>query len=541
MGIFSFTKKNATERGTSDQEPWQGRPAIYDHIQSHFEGSPNRLNDAGQSLPDEQARFEKAGLKWVPGGMDGAMGHHWGAGGDADAAKRVSDLIIRIARRNAAKDRVELYRVLSEDAVLDYIDTALEQVVKAGIPAQPHLHALARFLATNSPDRGPVKLGIALLGLVADPDDKAVVLVLGHHEEFTLYSAVALANMSSDPESDLWSLAKSVEGWGRIELVDRLAKTTNPAIKRWLLREGYRNRIMYEYTAYACATAGDLRSAITADEVDPELLGAAGDIIRALITGGPAKDMNDYDHAAVVVTAYLRHIAPKADDLQHYLVVKSVRDYLKDENWNRAAREKNGWDDTLRQQALTICQSVLDQPRWSARAREGLNSSDELVFSDANMVAADLGIDTWEMHWRRLREKPLESGRWFHVMHGASAERARTVIAYAVEVLPLDKVATGPTDEMGLGKEYEVHSCLDFIVQDLGGYPGEGWPLIAASLKSPVVRNRNMALKALNAWGVENWPKEALHTLRAAEGIEPEEDVRKTIHELLAKKPNAPD
>jgi hypothetical protein len=207
---------------------------------------------------------------------------------------------------------------------------------------------------------------------------------------------------------------------------------------------------------------------------------------------------------------------------------------LKDEDWSSVERRENGWDDSSRQEAIAICGRILDRPYWGRRAREGLNSKDEQVFYDANTVAGYLGIDTWDVHWRRLQEKPLDSGRWFHAMHGASPQRARKVIACAVEVLPLAEVATGPAEEMGLGKEYEVHGCLDFVVQDLGRYPGEGRPLVAAALGSPVVRNRNMALKALSEWGQDKWPAEAASALRAAEAAEPDEDVKKEMRKVIA-------
>jgi len=534
MGIFSFFEDNDRQGEASGQLPWHGRTAIYDHIRANLDESGKKLNEAGDSLPDEEVQLDKTKMEWVSGALDGSMVRNWGTGGDKETAKRIADLVISVSRQNATADRVALYGLLMKAGVLDYVDPALEQIVKAGVLRQPYLNELSRFLATKSPDRGPVKFGIALLGVIGDETNKDIVVLLGRHEEFSLYSAVALTNMLADPDDSLWDLAKSVDGWGRIELVEWLSKTKNPAIKRWLLREGYRNNIMYEYTVYTCATAGDLRSAITADEVDDELLSAAGDIIDALVDAWPAKDMDDYEDAAAVVGAYLRCVAPKASDLEQYLIVRTIQDYLEDEDWNPEAQRKNGWDDTVRREALRVCHSILSRPDWQERVREGLNSEDEQVVDSATMVAEHLGIDTWDVHWRRLQEKPLERVRWLIVIHGASPERAQMALTFALEVLPLDKVATGPAEEMGLEKEYEVHSCLGFIVHELGRYPGEGWPLIAAALRSPVVRNRNMALKALYEWGQERWPAEAADALKTAELAEPNEDVRERIRKVIA-------
>ncbi|MGV8038763.1 MAG: hypothetical protein AB2L07_01300 [Thermoanaerobaculaceae bacterium] len=537
MGVLSFFGIGCRQGQTPTRPPWEGRLSIYDHITSHLDSTGARLTDAGNALPDEEVRSDDGGLKWVSGGQDGAFGRHAGGGGDTKTARKVSELVVRIARRGAREDQIELYRALMPDGLLDYLDPAMERIAKAGIRQQPHLHEFARFLATKAPDRGPVKFGIALLGLIKDAADRDVVMLLGRHEEFTLYSAVALGNMLHDPDESMWELARSVTGWGRIELVDRLAQTRRPEIRRWLLREGYRNDIMLEYSAYVCATGGNLRAAITAATVDDELLTAAGDMISAMAAGGPAKGLDDYSDAAVVVRFYLERIAPEASDLRRFIVVTTIEEYLSDKDWNARARKVNGWDDASRQAALERSREILRRPSWHDRVRQGLESEDEQLFSAADAVATHLGIDTWDAHWRRLREKPLDSGRWFHVMRTADGERIHSVVAFALAALPLDEVAAGPSNTMGVGKEYEAHQCLDFIVQDLGRYPGQGWPLIAAALKSPVVRNRYMALKALSRWGRDRWPAEAPFALRAAETIEPDTDVKATIRRIIAGQP----
>ena len=67
--------------------------------------------------------------------------------------------------------------------------------------------------------------------------------------------------------------------------------------------------------------------------------------------------------------------------------------------------------------------------------------------------------------------------------------------------LPLDEIASGPGTALGLGPEYRGHQALGFVVQGLRRFPGQGWPLISAALRSQVVNNRNMAMNVLEAWG----------------------------------------
>jgi hypothetical protein len=56
--------------------------------------------------------------------------------------------------------------------------------------------------------------------------------------------------------------------------------------------------------ALKTAFGGELREALSNDTVDDALLDGAGDIIRALITGGPAQDMADYADGAEATRQY---------------------------------------------------------------------------------------------------------------------------------------------------------------------------------------------------------------------------------------------
>jgi hypothetical protein len=51
-------------------------------------------------------------------------------------------------------------------------------------------------------------------------------------------------------------------------------------------------------------------------------------------------------------------------------------------------------------------------------------------------------------------------------------DRIGAVIEFAEANLDLAAIATGASDELGLGREFAPHSCLDFVLQDLRRFPG---------------------------------------------------------------------
>lgn len=324
---------------------------------------------------------------------------------------------------------------------------------------------------------------------------------------------------------------------GRIQVVERLARTENPAIKRWLLREGYRNSVMYEYLAGTCARAGGLLAALSEDPVDRELLTAAGEIIQVLITGGPAEGIDDYEDARPVIESYLDHMASSTETIEDFLHVNAIKGYLNEDDARWAGRYDRGWTGECREALRSECAAILGRREWADLVRAQLSSKDEHTFARADQAAKALDIDSWDIHWRRLHEKPGDPGRWYHVMARCNEDRIGNVIEFAEANLNLTAIATGASDGLGQGREFVSHSCLDFVLQDLRRFPGRGATLIEAGLKSPVVRNRNMAVAALAAWSRGEWPGVLERALEQATGCEPNKDVRERMQKVLRGEP----
>ena len=530
MGLFSIFGQG---KKVHEQElPWYNLPSIFDHVQSNL-GSDGRLTGPGNNLPDEERRYKNEKLRWVPGAMDGAFGHHVSGGHVEKDAKQVAALIKSISRKNKLSKKVELYNILLKDNLMDFVDPAMEKIVASNVSLDPYLHNYAKWLAFESPDRGPVKFGIALLGLIRDQNDINNIVVLGKHEEFTLFSSVAISNTIENPEKELWGLAKDVDGWGRIHIVEMLAETEDVEIKKWLIREGYKNSVMYEYLAYVCAVAGNLKWELSKSEIDEELLNGSTDIIEALLNGGPAKDINDFKEGPEVIRLYVSHMESRAEQLSHFLTLNSIKNFLEDNETDWKERREKGWEEDLRSDLLIDLYKILSNPRWKQIVLEKQNSKNAFEFWQADQAAGILGIDLWETHWKRLNDNPTESGVWYNVMKNANNDRIDEIIAFAADNIPLDKIATGPADDLGLGTQYQPHSCLDYLLQELGKYPQKGFILIKTGLRSPVTRNRNFALKVLSAWGMDNWPEETKELLYQAEKEEPTEDTKVSIRKLL--------
>ncbi|MFC5748010.1 hypothetical protein [Actinomadura rugatobispora] len=498
-------------------------PSIFEHIRAHIPEEGPGLSPGGETLPDEGDGDEK--FMWAPGAHDGVLTHHWGGSGDPEEVRRLSTALtdaVSASKREARAAYEALYETARGITIVPVVDGVLTGVRSSGVDPED-CYRLAHRLATEGGHREPVKLGIALLGLFDAGHHRDELMILGRHDEFTLFAAVALGNRDDDgAEAELWELARQVRGWGRVHLVERLSDTADPRIREWILRDGFRNEVMDAYLAGIAAETGGLADALSGDP-DDELLYAAGDILTALSDdGGPVQGMPGYADGKRAASLFLDHMSARAADLRHFLAVQDVRGYAEREWPELAAR----------------CTEIMDRPLWADLARRGLASEDPAEFRRAAHVCRTLGVPTLRAHLDRLRTRdPFDSADWFGAVGQAGPDSIDEVLALAVELLPLDEIATGPADEMGVGERFAPHRCLDTLLQDLGGRPGRGVPLVIAGLASPVVRNRNMAVRALDGWGRDAWPEGAGDAVAAALAREPDESVRGRLQALLDGRP----
>src|SRR5687768_723788 len=176
---------------------------IYEFVRSHLDAA-GRL-DESLDLPDEGEGASET-IRWGPGALDGSYGHHSGGAGQAtDRAAYVAYLVARACARPSKRRLRSLYAAVADHSPLDFIEPMIRRLAEIQ-PDIEQARALGHWLATTAPDRGPVKVGLALLGATGVDDALDVIRTLGAHEEFTLYSALALQLGLRDPDSELWAL-----------------------------------------------------------------------------------------------------------------------------------------------------------------------------------------------------------------------------------------------------------------------------------------------------------------------------------------------
>jgi hypothetical protein len=474
VGFFDRFRGSWSLAGVT--RPWPEGESIHARLVRHT-SADGKLSDAGLSLGDE-ARQAPSRARWAAGALDGVLGHHLHQSTDGERVAELAAALVVLLRRADASSLSELYRLVTREPLLGIVDRLTDHLRDATDVQASRVHALGTVLAREAPHREAVKLGLALIGSI-DADDTELILALGAHEEFTLFAAVALVNQNrAQSERSLLRLAQRVDGWGRIQVVERLIDSRDPEVRGWLLREGFRNSVMDEYLAYTCAMGGELHVALGGAAADEALLRGASGILRALANGGPAQDLADYPHAEVAVTSFLEHLEREGLDLERLSALDALaqRPELTSALQERISRQ-------------------LEQAHTRSLIESGLAVGGDREFELASSAARARGMSTFLQDEARVRAGQLDLAL-FQLLRGADTTTIDRALAAVAPHVGSDSGVSGAA----------VGGWLTAIVHELHRFPGRGAAFVEAALNSPLALDRAAALRTLAAWGKPTWP-----------------------------------
>lgn len=530
--MIEWIKNIFKEQGTKEIPQWETNDSILDFLKKNL-NNDGSLKEIAGTLPDEKKADDE--IKFAPGLVDSLFGVD-----DSDESKtrikKLGSLIHKVSKNGDEQSKADFYRKITEnESLVGIIDQFLQLLVQSSLPVEPFLFNYAHSLATKSSNRNSVKFGIAILGLCQNKKPIEDIKILGLHDEFTVFSTIALFNLSDNLILDLWQLAKKVHGWGKIQLVDRLAEMElTDEIRDWLVLEGYKNSIMNEYLALTCAINGRLNEKLLTESVDQNLFDSAGDIIVALMDEGPAEGMSGYKEASETIQNYIRHSKSNSLKISNFITLHRIKDYLEE------SPEENdilkNWNENDLSNCLININEILTSKDWTSEVQVALNSSNNFDFWNGKQAAQKLEIDISDTLWNRLDKYPFDSASWYDITTHVKSVNPQKIVEKAISLIPLKEISTGPKDSMGVGPGFQKHQSLDYVIIFLENHPMIGEEIILAGLKSPVIRNRNMTLKTLEKWTSKNWSNNIVTELNKLKGLEPTLDTKENLNRLLRGK-----
>lgn len=192
------------------------------------------------------------------------------------------------------------------------------------------LYRFAGYLIRESSSPECVKFGLTLLEMLhgspeEEQETRRVISTLALCDEFTLFCLYVIRGWA-DGADELFRLAQKVHGWGRIFIVHELEPDT-PEKKDWLLREGWRNTVLDNYSAALCAKNGGLLALLEQETLPPEDYAAARSLVAALLEEQPLPGISGMEEGEKILDAFLRHAARQQGEADQ-TALKRVIGYL---------------------------------------------------------------------------------------------------------------------------------------------------------------------------------------------------------------------
>ena len=316
--------------------PWDNKEKILPFIQNQVQ-IHNKIVE--EFLPDDEYLYDENHPRMAAGLSD----HLINEVPTPFYAKKLLKLFEEQLNNPTNKTRKATYEKITLDTIASYGGEFIERFFEAQLD-EALVQKEALWLLEHAAHREVVKFSIIMLGCTDCEKYKDLLFTLGLHDEFTQYVLFALQRGTIQANNQIWHLAQSVHGWGKISAVEQLEATT-PEIKEWILTKGCENLIMNEYLAYQCAIKGELDVALYQETISKELYNGAGLIIKALLNERAPKGLGieDYPYASAVLSRFVYHSRIHCKTLEDFYPLMKISKFLNDDNSDWAARFNDQW------------------------------------------------------------------------------------------------------------------------------------------------------------------------------------------------------
>jgi hypothetical protein len=316
---------------------------------------------------------------------------HWPEVTEPDLPRTGALVASSLRGKGGRRARARLYRWAVDGEALRGLPHLLARLQEGSdrlVATGARIREVARWLAFDGREPGPVALGIALLGLGHDPLDRDKLLVLARHPALEPFVCAALATASGDVAGSAAAVAEATHGAGGASAVDWLSAATNPVVQRRLvLAFQYRSSPLDADDALAAARADLLGQLRRVQGTDQELVDGAVGVMRTLLTapapGAAGARITDVPEAAEVLVVLLGLTATHRPWLEHYLLAADAQAWL-------LAGARDALPEPQRQVLSAAAEQVIARPGWHDMAVRALALPNHPYRATAEQVAASL-------------------------------------------------------------------------------------------------------------------------------------------------------
>ena len=365
---------------------WKTKHSIYRAIVNHIEENGDNYPVSSISICNTTNSAE------ITPGFSDALSEPCYDEHTINEAKELAIKVKKIAETGDKANQSYFYNYIKKHKdVVSLIDPFLEEISNNALAVEPHLFSFANHLAFNTNNKNAVKLGIAILGLCQNQLIIEKLKILGRHDEFTVYVVIALLSLREDPEEDLFELGQYVNGWGKIQLVDRLARISRKeVVKKWLITDGFKNTVDNQYLACTCATGGLLHKKLESEKISTIYYKSTSEILVSMLESGPGDDISYYEYSPELIENFLKHSLVHAKSIHDFILLHKIKLYLNNQLLEN--HKDSGWNDKLITNCLIMLDNVIKNGKWKDLISKVLSDVEDDHYENVKEAAKILGL-----------------------------------------------------------------------------------------------------------------------------------------------------
>ena len=407
--------------------------------------------------------------------------------------------IIKILRNYLAepsqKYRSELYNSLQGMLFAEYCDPFCDAFDRDDMNIVAY--DLARRFFYNAAKREQVKFAFLLFGLygmeqIKETDEELWqnIVQVAHCEEFTFPFLFGCRLTNFAPHQEIWDLVKHTSGWGKVfSIID--CHCHDDEDRLWLLEHGPEIDVEYPPLAVKFITETKLEQLLTKQLTYEQYKGAVVIVGNYLVmlNNFPIKVIEEnFNVHAINLRKILSDILKQAEKY-----VTKIEDVLDIITYNTAlhqlADEQNHSQLSLNDCQLLIaaCENIIYSHNWSKDIQAKIIADDKVNYTLCDF-AYEMDIDFWPQLYDFWLQHPQEIALFPYLLSYEGDDRSQRVLKQIARQLP-----QYATDQ----------EALMVPLRYLAMHPGEGEPIICASLTSIYDLPRGVACSILDEWGAD--------------------------------------
>jgi hypothetical protein len=341
--------------------PWKNKAFILSYLGQQFAEHGKLVT---KELPDDSFLYDENHPKIEPGLADQLVIEPV----LPMYTKKLIKNFIQQVENPTDETRKATYEKINDEKVISYFHEFLVLFSEVEINDE-RMKKEALWLLEHAAHREVVKFALLVLGTTDCENIKERLKILALHEEFTGVALFALSNGTRNANDAIWSIAKEVTDWGKVEALNFLEADTEE-MRLWFLTDGVENMISGSHAPLMCAEKGKLDIQLHEDTVTNTIFDGVSKLIMALLYEGHYRLMDGYEYAGQVLMRYTKHAKVHCQTLHHFYVLTQIFNYVDEDDDIWEGRFNDNWKPHEKLAVEVAIQEISQHSQWLEEAKQ---------------------------------------------------------------------------------------------------------------------------------------------------------------------------